>query len=124
MLHILLVKYEQYSDIRTQENNEGLAHRASILKYLTLPWDNYKLGFCADFYFASVSIAEEITWLVSLFIGVVKTTTKKLLMNYPSEKELTVGRWQQIGVVIRTTEVPTIIAYVWLDNEKRYFIST
>ena len=40
MLRLLVVKGEEDSDLHTQENNEGLAHGISILKYLALPWAN------------------------------------------------------------------------------------
>ena len=40
MLRLLLMKDKQDSDIHTQDKNEGLAHGISIIKHLTLTWDN------------------------------------------------------------------------------------
>ena len=53
------MKDEQDSDIHTQENNAFLAHRTFIIKYLTLTWANSERVFCANYYFASISSAEE-----------------------------------------------------------------
>ena len=58
ILRLLLVKSEEYSDLQTQENNEGLQHGTAILKYLVLPWANSERVVCADYYFASVSSEE------------------------------------------------------------------
>ena len=59
MLPLLLMKDEQDSDIHTQENNKVLSHGTTILKYLTLTWANSERVFCANYYFASISSAEE-----------------------------------------------------------------
>ena len=58
------------------------------------------------------------------FIGVVKTATKKFPMAYLSSIELDEGRGQRVGVVLKTNGVPTMMAYVWMDRDRRYFIST
>ena len=58
MLCLLKVKNIEESDLHTLENDEGIAHGTSILKYICLPWANTRRGVCADFYFASVSSAE------------------------------------------------------------------
>ena len=58
------------------------------------------------------------------FIGVVKTATKNFPMKYLSSIELAEGRGQRVGVVLKTNGGPTIMAYVWMDRDRRYFIST
>ena len=58
------------------------------------------------------------------FIGVVKTATKTIPMAYLSSIELDEGRGQRVGVVLKTNGVPTMMAYVWMDRDRRYFIST
>ena len=45
-------------------------------------------------------------------------------MAYISSIELDEGRGQRVGVVLKTNGVPTMMAYVWMDRDKRYFIST
>ena len=77
MLRLLIVKSAEDSDLHTLENDEGIAHGTSILKYLCLPWANTRRGVCADSYFASVSSAEKLMKIGLRFIGIVKTATKK-----------------------------------------------
>ena len=84
MLRLLLVKYEQDSDINAQENNEGLSNGTYILKYLTLPWYNSERDVCAYSYFDYVSSAEEMMLLGLQFIEVVNTATKTFPMNFIS----------------------------------------
>ena len=45
-------------------------------------------------------------------------------MKYLSSIELDEGRGQQVGVVLKSNGVPTMMAYVWMDHDRRYFIST
>ena len=77
LLRLLLVKSEEDSHLHTQENNEGLQHGTSILKYLVVPWANSERGVFAGSYFASVSSAEEMMRIGIRFVAVVKTATKK-----------------------------------------------
>ena len=96
----------------------------AILKYLVVPWANSERGVCADSYFASVSSAEEMMRIGIRFIGVMKTATKIFPMAYLSSIELDEGRGQRVGVVLKTNGVPTMMAYVWMYLDRRYFIST
>ena len=77
ILRLLIVKSEEYLDLRTIENDEFISHGTSNLKYLCLSWANTRLGVCAESYLASVSSAEELMKIGPRFIGVVKTSTKK-----------------------------------------------
>ena len=45
-------------------------------------------------------------------------------MSYPLSIELDEGRGQQVGLVLKINGAPTIMAYVWMDRDRRYFIST
>ena len=58
------------------------------------------------------------------FIGVVKTATKQFPMAYLSSIELDEVRGQQVGVILKSNGAPTMMAYVWMDRDRRYFIST
>ena len=53
------------------------------------------------------------------FIGVVKTVTKNSPMAYLSSIELDEDRGQQVGMVIKSNGAPTMMAYVWMDRERR-----
>ena len=75
MPHLLIVKSAEDSDLHILDNDEGIEHGTSILKYIFLYLANTRLGVCADSYFASVSSAEEIIKIGPRFIGVVKTAT-------------------------------------------------
>ena len=77
MLCQLIVKIAEDSYLHTLENDEGIAHGTSILKYIFLPWDNTRHGVCDDSYFDSVLIAEELIKIGIRFIGFVNTATKK-----------------------------------------------
>ena len=101
-----------------------MPHGTSILKYLVLPWAQIKRGVCADSYFASVRTAEVLMGLGFKFIGVVKTATKRFPMKYLSDLELTEGRGQREGLVMKTFGRPWIMAFVWVDRDRQYFIST
>ena len=58
------------------------------------------------------------------FIRVVKTATTKYPMAYLSSIELQEGRGQQVGVFLQSNGVPTMMVYVWMNRDRRYFIST
>ena len=45
-------------------------------------------------------------------------------MAYLSIIELDEGRCQRVGVVIKSNGAHTMMAYVWMDSDSRYFIST
>ena len=57
-------------------------------------------------------------------IGVVKTVTKNPPMAYLSSIELDEDRGQRVGMVIKSNGAPTMMAYLWMDRDMRYFIST
>ena len=59
-------------------------------------------------------------WIGISFIGVVKTATKTFPMAYLLSIELNEGRGQRVGVVLKTNGVPTMMAYIWMDRERRY----
>ena len=124
MLWLLLVKSEEDSHLKTQENNDSLLHGTAIFKYLVVPWANSERGVCADSYFASISSAEEMMRIGIHFIEVVKTAAKQFPMAYLLIIELNEGRGQRVGVVLKTNGAPTMMAYVWMDRDRRYFIST
>ena len=45
-------------------------------------------------------------------------------MAYLSSIELDEGRGQRVVVVLKSNGAPTMMAYVWMDCDRRYFIST
>ena len=125
MLRLLLVKSAEDSETHTMEGDDGLNHGTRILKYLVSPWNRSGRVVCADSYFSSVSTCEEMMRIGLRYIGVVKTATKKFPMRYLSSLEMLEGRGQRKGVVLKDENGdPTMMAYVWVDRERRYFISS
>ena len=59
-----------------------------------------------------------------IFVGVVKTATKKYPIEYLSSLELTEERGQRKGVIMKPLGVPWMMALVWIDLDRRYFISS
>ena len=53
-----------------------------------------------------------------------KTATKKFPMAYLWSIELDEGRGQRVGAVLKSNGAPTMMACVWMDRDRRYFIST
>ena len=57
-------------------------------------------------------------------IVVVKTATKKFPMKYLSEIEMQ-SRGERSGLVMNGNEGgPSLLAFVWMDRDRRYFISS
>jgi hypothetical protein len=80
---------------------------------------------CGDSYFASVPAARMMMRYGMQFIGVVKSATRQYQMPYLS-LELN-NRGDRKGMVTRGGETngePKMIAFVWMDRQRRYFITT
>jgi hypothetical protein len=102
----------------------GLLHGTVILKQLVEPWAFSDHTICADSYFASVSAALHLKRIGLRFIGVIKTATRQYPMPYLSRVELHT-RGDRYGVVTRFSENGTrLLAFVWMDRDRRYFISS
>ena len=76
---------------------------------LVVPWANSEQGVFAYSYFASVSSAEEMMRIGIRFIGVVKTATKQIPMEYLSSIELNEVRCQRVWVVLKSNGAPTLL---------------
>jgi Transposase IS4 len=79
---------------------------------------------CADSYFASVGAVEELMQSKMRFIGVIKTATRKFPMAYLSGLRLH-QRGDRVGILHKDDNgIPDMIAFVWMDRERRYFIAS
>ena len=134
MIRLKLVKTADEEDRRQQEDqtqdtgaeDDGLLHGASVMKELVLPWLHTDRIVCGDSYFASVPAAQMLSRNGMRFIGVVKTATRHYPMAYLSRVELQ-DRGDRKGLVTRgrrDEQQPTLLAFVWMDRQRRYFIST
>lgn len=107
-----------------QENDEGVLHGTAVLCDLVRTWSRSNRVVCADSYFASVPCAKKLRAMGFGFIGVVKTATKQYPMQYLSSIELQ-ERGDRKGLVVKDEQgTPTLLAYVWMDRDRRYFIAT
>jgi hypothetical protein len=97
-------------------------HGCIVVEELARPWFYTRRVICGDSYFASKSTALELLRLGLGFIGVVKTATR----GYPVEYLHGVvaqhrGQWK--GVVHQVGGHDTLYAFVWVDRDRRYFIT-
>ena len=125
MLRLILVKSaDERESEHLNTSEDGLLHGTQVLKTLVAPWTNSNRIVCADSYFASVGCCEELKRIGLRFIGVVKTATKRFPMAHLSQIEL-VNRGDFTGLVCRDlTGNPKFMSFVWMDRERRYFISS
>jgi hypothetical protein len=124
MLRLRLVKTPNAEDPNAvDEDNEGMLHGTAIMKYLVEPWAHTGQFVGADSYFASVGATRAMTNLGFGFIGVVKTATRGYPKAYLEGLELS-NRGDYEGVVtLGENGLPTMMAFVWMDRERRYFIA-
>jgi hypothetical protein len=91
------------------------------------PWFNTHRVICGDSYFASKSTALELLRLglgrLGLgFIGVVKTATRGFPVEY-LHGVVAQDRGQWKGVVHQIDGHDTLYAFMWVDRDRRYFIT-
>jgi hypothetical protein len=114
------------STILSREEASSGLHGCDVLYELVRPWANSDRLVVADSYFASVTTAIYLKKNAGLrFIGVVKTATKGYPMQYLSNVPLLGGKGDQKGLLSTDTESgTTLLAFVWVDRDRRYFIAT
>ncbi len=84
----------------------------------------FKQIVCADSYFASMGAAEELFRNGILFIGVVKTATRGFQKTFLTSVESeSCGDFFALERLAGDNK-PALGAFVWMDRERRYFIST
>jgi hypothetical protein len=103
---------------------EGMLHGTKVLKELVSPWAQSDRLVCADSYFSSVAMVEEMARMRLRFIGVVKTATRRYPMDYLSNLVFR-NRGERHGVVAKDADNNVnMMAFVWMDRERRYFIAS
>ena len=124
MIRMKLVKTKEGEAESHQDADSGLNHGPVVIKELTSPWVYSGRIVCADSYFASVSTAKELKRIGLRFIEVVKTATRGYPMKALGEVELT-HRGDRRGLVpVDPAGDANLLAFVWLDRERRYLIAT
>ncbi len=105
--------------------SNGYNHGCNVLHELVEPWANTGRCVVGDSYFASVQAALRLFTIGLRFIGVIKTATTGYPMTYLGRVLLPEGKGDRHGVV--TVDEATgcqLLAFVWCDRDRRYFIST
>ena len=129
MIRLKLVKSKReeqnIEDEQNEDEDDGINHGTKVLMDLVAPWNFTDRIICADSYFASKQSADMLMKFGLRFIGVVKTATKGYPMKYLSKIELA-ERGDHYGVVSydNNSNSPNSLAFVWMDRERRYFISS
>ena len=122
MLRIELVTTQEEAARRMYEGEHQ--HGTAVLRRLVAPWAGSERVVCADSYYASVCTAETLQRMGLKFIGVIKTATTKYPMSHLSVQELS-ERGQHVCMIRKDeNNSPSMMAVLWLDRERRYFIST
>lgn len=102
----------------------GYNHGCNVLHELVEPWANTGRIVVGDSYFASVQAAIRLFRIGLRFIGVVKTATAGYPMAYLGRKELPDGKGDRFGLVTVDETGCQLLAFVWSDRDRRYFVST
>lgn len=122
MIRLKLVKGALDNERMALVDPVGL-HETRVMKELVGPWEHSGRVVAADSYFPSVPCAIAMKEMGLRFIGVVKTATRDYPMRYLSTVELP-QKGDYKGVVnIDLTTGYKLLAFVWVDRERRYFIS-
>jgi heat shock protein HspQ len=123
MIQLLIVKTKkEQANQMTLEANEN--HGTAILKKLVNAWSFSERVVCADSYFASFNAVEHLRRIGLKFVGVVKTATRKFPMHVLQTRRLH-DRGDRYALVHKDDDGrPDMFAFVWLDRERRYFISS
>ena len=108
-----------------REDDGDNLHGCNVLAELVRPWANTDRVVCADSYFASVQAALRLKAMGLRFIGTVKTATTGFPMQY-FQRVLLPGGKGDFKALLSTDEESgtTLLAYVWADRDRRYFIAT
>lgn len=124
MMRPHLVTTARDEERRTSPHEQGLLHGTVVLSRLVSPWVGSGRTVCADSYFASVQAAERMQMSGMRFIGVVKTATRKYPMAELARRPAH-GRGDTEYLVRKNQEGDvSMLALMWVDRERRYFIST
>ena len=128
MLRLKIVKTAKARRQEHDNNNvedSSLNEGTQVMKELVLPWAKTDRVVVGDSYFASVQAARELYKIGLRFIGVVKTATRDFPYKHLSEHEFS-GRGQFTCLVHNGVGVndPDLLAFAWVDRDRRYFVST
>ena len=112
------------SETKKRRYEASLPHGTAVVLRLVEPWFNTNRLVCADSGFASVTAGAVLFRYGLRFTGVVKTATREFPMRFLSSQELS-HRGDHLTMVSESSETsPSVMAVLWMDRERRYFVST
>jgi hypothetical protein len=125
MLRVRVVSTAEDEHLRAQEEGwSDIMHGGAVLLKLVENFAGSKRIVCADSYFSSVDTAEQLDMMGLKFIGVVKNATRKFPMGWLSTQPLA-KRGDCLSLVHKGAGGDIkMMAAVWMDRERRYFVST
>jgi hypothetical protein len=126
MMRLKLVKTAEEEATHHEVDSDGMLHGTRVLLFLIEPWLYSNRTTVGGSYFSSVGAAINLEENGMGFIGVVKTATKRFPMKYLSKLEFQgPDRGHRSGVVARGPDgVATLMAFIWVDRDRRYFIAS
>ena len=121
-LRIVTTAADQQSNL-TAEELAG-SHGTAVLMRLVRPWAGTDRIVCVDSYFASVATALALKEAGLRFTGVVKTAHRRFPLASLDARELG-ARGDHLSMVhLDATGRPDMLALVWVERERRYFVPT
>jgi len=124
MLQLSIVMTAEHRQHKATGNDDGIPHGTAVLKKLVAAWEGSRRVVCADSYFSSVTAAQQLLGMGLRFIGVIKMATRGFPMSSRSAIPLQ-ARGQHVSYTHSTADgVPDLMAVVWVDRERRYFIAS
>jgi Transposase IS4 len=127
MLRLKVVKGKDEDDDLPAELDEEdkFLHGTKVMMYLVSPWLGQNRLVCADSYFASVGAARALLRRNTFFIGVIKTASRNYPLKALAKESVTYrGAQKALFACDPTTGSPNMLAGLWVDRERRYFIGT
>eukprot|EP00171_Calliarthron_tuberculosum_P023537 IDg23537t1 len=122
MLRLEVVKS---SNDLVQANATVLNYGTEVTRRLISPWMNSNRVVCGDSAFSSVQTAQCLYSVGMRYIGVVKSATRGFPMQQLSGRPMNDrGTWYSMICESDNPEQCKMMAVLWVDRERRYFIAT
>jgi len=124
MLNLSVVTTAEHRQGTADREDDDLPHGTVVLKNLVAPWAGTRRVVCADSFFASVTTVQKLRAMGLRFIGVVQTATRVYPTGTLSKLPLE-DRGEHAAYVHKTVDgVMDLMAVLWVDRQRRYFISS
>lgn len=125
MMELRIVKGDENDVLDVDAEDQELTHGCKVMLSLLRHWKSRKERIvCADSYFASVQSARRLFEFGFRFIGVVKTATTKFPMKFLGSVELPERGTSVALTAMHEDDMFRLLAFVYCDRDRRYFIST